>query len=91
MTTNTRSASPPSKSLSTLEFEARCPEIIEEVRRSRRPVLITRRGRPIAELAPFPRGGKMRGRKSLGPKRSERELSWFSGPSTLPPEDEQPP
>jgi antitoxin (DNA-binding transcriptional repressor) of toxin-antitoxin stability system len=91
MSTNTRLPAPPPKSLSVFELEARCPDIIEEVRRSRRSVLITRRGRPVAEVSPFPRGRKERGRKSLRPKRSERELSWFSGPSTLPPEDEQPP
>jgi antitoxin (DNA-binding transcriptional repressor) of toxin-antitoxin stability system len=88
MSTNTRLPSPPPKSLSVFELEARCPDIIEEVWRSRRSVLITRRGRPVAEVSPFPRGRKERGRKALGRK---RELGWFSGSSTLPPEDEQPP
>ena len=91
MSTNTRLPTSPPKSLSVFELEARCPDIIEEVRRSRRSVLITRGGRPVAEVSPLPRGRKERGRKAPGRRRSERELGWFSSPSTLPPEDEQPP
>jgi prevent-host-death family protein len=34
------------------EFKARCLEILERVRRTGRPILITRRGEPVAEVVP---------------------------------------
>ena len=90
MSTNTRPPSP-DRTISAFELEARCPDIIEEVRRSRRAVLITRRGKPIAQLSPFPRGRKERGRKAPRLQRPGHELAWFSVPPTLPPHDEEPP
>jgi antitoxin (DNA-binding transcriptional repressor) of toxin-antitoxin stability system len=85
MPTNTRAAASPPKAISTFEFEARCPDIIEEVRRSRRPLLITRGGRPIAQLSPFPRGRKVRGKKAPRARCPEHEWTWFSdSPDTLP-------
>ena len=36
------------------EFKARCLRLMEEVSRTRRPVLITKRGRVVAQLAPPP-------------------------------------
>jgi len=36
------------------EFKAHCLRLMEEVRRTRRPVLITKRGRIVAQLAPPP-------------------------------------
>jgi prevent-host-death family protein len=35
-------------------FLENCAEVLEEVRRSRHPVLITRSGEPIAEIVPPP-------------------------------------
>ena len=34
------------------KFRATCFEVLERVRRSRKPVLVTRFGKPIAEVAP---------------------------------------
>lgn len=34
------------------EFKATCLAVLERVRRTRRPVLITRFGRPVAEVVP---------------------------------------
>jgi prevent-host-death family protein len=34
------------------EFKARCLAILEQVRRSRQPVRITRHGKPVAEVVP---------------------------------------
>jgi prevent-host-death family protein len=34
------------------EFKARCLQILERVRRTGRPILITRRGEPVAEIIP---------------------------------------
>ena len=35
------------------EFKARCLAVMEEVRSTRQPVLITKRGRPVAKLVPL--------------------------------------
>lgn len=92
MPSNTRRPSSPPKAISTFEFEARCPDIIEDVRRSRRTLLITRRGRPIAQLSPFPRGRKVRGKKALRAKDPGSESPWFyDSPDSLPPHDLEPP
>ena len=34
------------------EFKARCLQVMDEVERTRRPVVITKRGRPVAKLVP---------------------------------------
>ena len=34
------------------EFKSRCLTIMEDVRKTREPVLITKRGRPVAKLVP---------------------------------------
>ncbi|SRR5216683_1750458 len=34
------------------EFKARCPALLEEVSKTRKPIRITRRGKPIAEVVP---------------------------------------
>jgi len=44
----TRNESP----VSAPEFNARCLQLIAEVKRTRRPVTITKRGRPVARLVP---------------------------------------
>ena len=40
------------KKLPAGEFKARCLAVMEEVRKNREPVLITRRGKPVAKLVP---------------------------------------
>ena len=42
----------PSRSVTTTELKARCSEILRQVARRREPVVVTRRGRPIAEIVP---------------------------------------
>ena len=45
------------------EFKAKCIAILKEVERSRRPIIITLRGRPLAAVQPV---DKQRRRKRLG-------------------------
>ena len=40
------------KSVSATEFKSRCLALLEEVRRTRRPLLVTRHGEPVVEIAP---------------------------------------
>jgi prevent-host-death family protein len=43
------------------KFKATCLEVLERVRKTRKPILVTRFGRPIAEvIAPSARGHKKR-------------------------------
>jgi prevent-host-death family protein len=50
------------KTLAISEFKATCLAVLEEVRASGEPVLVTKRGEPIAEVVPpsRPAGGKRR-------------------------------
>lgn len=53
------------------EFKAKCIAILKRVQMTREPVLITRRGKPIARIEPIPQGdlarklGTLRGRMSI--------------------------
>lgn len=40
------------KTLSAAEFKARCLNLMEDVRKTRETVLITKRGKPVAKLVP---------------------------------------
>ncbi|MFZ5447141.1 MAG: type II toxin-antitoxin system Phd/YefM family antitoxin [Thermodesulfobacteriota bacterium] len=40
-------------SLSVSKFKATCLAVVEEVARSKKPVIITKRGKPVAELIPY--------------------------------------
>jgi len=40
------------KSMPAGEFKARCLQVMEQVRKTREPVQITKRGRPVAKLVP---------------------------------------
>ena len=40
------------KSIPAGEFKARCLTLMEDVRNTREPVLITKRGKPVAKLVP---------------------------------------
>ena len=42
------------KSVAVSEFKARCLRLLEDVRRSGKPVLITKRGKPLAQVTPPP-------------------------------------
>ena len=41
------------RTLPASEFKARCLELLDEVARTREPLIITKRGRPVARLAPL--------------------------------------
>jgi prevent-host-death family protein len=43
------------KKISAGEFKARCLTLMDEVNETREPVLITKRGRPVAKLVPLQR------------------------------------
>src|ERR1700736_3938004 len=47
------------KKVAAREFQARCLTLMEEVRSTRQPLLITKRGKPVANLVPadIPRRG----------------------------------
>ncbi len=45
---------PEPKVVSVSEFKATCLRLFDEVRRSREPILVTRRGEPIALVSPPP-------------------------------------
>ncbi|HUX68449.1 MAG TPA: type II toxin-antitoxin system Phd/YefM family antitoxin [Terriglobales bacterium] len=54
------------------KFKATCLAVVEEVRRTKRPVVITRFGRPVAELVP------------LQPRRASKNwLGAMAGTATL--------
>lgn len=43
---------PVSRIITASEFKAKCLAVLDEVERTRQPVVITKRGKPIAELVP---------------------------------------
>jgi prevent-host-death family protein len=42
------------RTITASEFKARCLELMDEVDASGMPITITKRGRPVAQLAPLP-------------------------------------
>jgi prevent-host-death family protein len=46
------------KTISASDFKARCAQVINDVAKGRGPVVITKRGRPIAKLVPADEEGK---------------------------------
>ena len=40
------------KTMAAGEFKARCLQVMDEVRSTRTPVVITKRGKPVAKLVP---------------------------------------
>ena len=44
------------KSVTASELKAHCSQVIDEVARQRRVILVTRRGRPVARLVPVDEG-----------------------------------
>jgi prevent-host-death family protein len=50
------------KEVAISEFKAKCLGILEEVRKTRKPIRVTRFGAPVAEVVP-PAADKTRGRR----------------------------
>lgn len=48
-----RAAMKDAKSIPATEFKAHCLALLEEVRRTRRSLLVTRHGKPVAEISPY--------------------------------------
>ena len=45
------------RSVPATEFKAHCLALLEEVRETRQPLLVTRHGRPVVEISPYaPKG-----------------------------------
>ena len=77
-----KSATKP-RAISASEFRARCFQLMDEVARTRVPIFITKRGRPVAKLVPAdkpkPRSlhGYMRGSaKIIGDIVSPIDVEW---------------
>lgn len=41
------------KTVAAAEFKAHCLALLEEVRQTRQPLVVTRHGRPVAEVSPY--------------------------------------
>jgi prevent-host-death family protein len=41
------------RSVPATEFKAHCLALLEEVRETRQPLLVTRHGRPVVEISPY--------------------------------------
>jgi len=51
-----------SRMIKASEFKAKCLAVLDEVERTRQPVIITKRGKPVAELVPHvPKKQSLRG------------------------------
>ena len=46
------------KTMAAGEFKARCLKVMDQVRATREPVVVTKRGRPVAKLVPADKRGK---------------------------------
>ena len=44
--------------ISAAKFKATCLALLDQVERTGEPIRITKRGKPVAQLAPLPRAGK---------------------------------
>ncbi len=42
----------PGKVVTATRFKAQCLRLLEDVRRTRRPLVVTRHGKPVAEIGP---------------------------------------
>jgi prevent-host-death family protein len=59
-----------SRIIKASEFKAKCLAVIDEVERTRQPIVITKRGKPVAELVPH----KASGRNLLGIFKGKMEI-----------------
>lgn len=41
------------KTIAATKFKAHCLAILEEVRQTRQPLIVTRHGKPVAEISPY--------------------------------------
>jgi|AraplaMF_Cvi_mLB_1032043.scaffolds.fasta_scaffold14048_3 prevent-host-death family protein len=48
------------KTIGAAEFKAACLRVIDDMNRDQEPVIITKRGKPVALLTPVPEPGKRR-------------------------------
>jgi prevent-host-death family protein len=46
------------KTIAAGEFKARCLTLMDDVRKNREPILITKRGKPVAKLVPAENEGR---------------------------------
>jgi prevent-host-death family protein len=67
------------------DFKARCLELMDRVARTGRPIVVTKRGKPVAQLAPLPpRGGDLLGAhrdavEVLGDIIAPVDVAWEAG------------
>ena len=66
------------KEIAISEFKAKCLGILEEVRKTRRPIRVTRFGKPVAEVVP-PSPPKSTGRRLGGMAGTARILGDIVG------------
>jgi prevent-host-death family protein len=70
------------KTMSAAEFKAKCLEVLDRVAESRQPVVVTKRGKPVAQVAPIIRKpksivGAMKGQiRILGDIISPLDVEW---------------
>ncbi|HKU14883.1 MAG TPA: type II toxin-antitoxin system Phd/YefM family antitoxin [Steroidobacteraceae bacterium] len=41
------------KTIAAADFKARCLALLEQVRKTRQPLVVTRHGKPVAEISPY--------------------------------------
>jgi prevent-host-death family protein len=68
------------KEIAISEFKAKCLGILEEVRKTRKPIRITRFGKPVAEVVP-PSPQKATGRRLGGMVGTGKIVGDIVGPS----------
>jgi len=71
------------RTIQAAEFRARCSKVMEEVRISREPIIITKRGKPVAKLVPV--GGRNEG--VFGCLKGVMEIVGDIESPAVPPED----
>jgi len=56
-------------------FKATCPAVLEDVRKTRRPIRVTKRGKPVVEVVPPPPEIRLKnGKRVLGGMRGRMEI-----------------
>jgi prevent-host-death family protein len=61
------------KTISSRQFKACCMELINEVQATRQPVLITKKGQPVAKLVPV--GSRGKPKKFLGALKGKMQIA----------------
>lgn len=52
---------PPESTIGAGDFKATCLKLLDEVARGRRPLIITKHGKPVAKLVPIPQDTQLFG------------------------------